>query len=113
MLLATTTAQQERGLMNQTSLHGFAGMVFQFDHPVEVAFYMQDTLMRLSIAWFRADGTFLSSTSMEPCPRAQTVCPTYSAGAPYQLAIEAPKGSLTSLGIGSGSSVQLGGPCAG
>ncbi|HUE58965.1 MAG TPA: DUF192 domain-containing protein [Acidimicrobiales bacterium] len=113
MLLATTTAQQDKGLMNQTSLHGFAGMVFQFAHPTQVAFFMKDTVIPLSIAWFRADGTFLSSTSMEPCPPAEFVCPTYSAGATYQLAIEAAKGSLTSLGIGPGSSVQLSGPCAG
>ena len=113
MLLATTTAQQQRGLMNQTSLHGFSGMVFQFDRPTETAFYMKDTPMPLSIAWFRADGSFLSSTEMEPCPPAESICPTYSAGAPYQFAIEAAKGALGSLGIGTGSSVQLSGPCAG
>ena len=111
-LLAKTTAQQERGLMNQTSLHGFVGMVFEFDHPTEVSFYMKDTLIPLSIAWFAADGSFLSSANMSPCPVGTVNCPTYGPGTRYGMAIEVPKGSLSGLGIGPGSSVQLGGPCA-
>jgi uncharacterized membrane protein (UPF0127 family) len=112
MLLASTTVQQERGLMNQTSLHGFSGMVFRFDRPTTVSFYMKDTLIPLSIAWFAADGGFLSSTTMEPCPPKTVVCPTYGPGQSYGLAIEVPKGGLGALGIGPGSSVQLSGPCA-
>jgi uncharacterized membrane protein (UPF0127 family) len=113
MLLATTTAQQERGLMNQTSLHGFAGMLFEFDRPTDVAFYMKDTLIPLSIAWFSADGSYLFSADMSPCPAKAKVCPTYGPGTRYGMAIEVPKGALTGLGIGPGSSVQTAGPCAG
>ncbi|HEX4865765.1 MAG TPA: DUF192 domain-containing protein [Acidimicrobiales bacterium] len=113
MLLASTPAQQQRGLMNQTSLHGFRGMVFEFDRPTDVTFYMKDTPVPLSIAWFAADGTFLSSTDMVPCPASTLICPTYSPQQRYGMAIEVPKGNLGGLGIGPGSSVQLGGPCAG
>jgi uncharacterized membrane protein (UPF0127 family) len=113
VLLATTTQQQERGLMKQTSLHGWPGMVFQFQAPTQVHFYMRDTLIPLSIAWFAADGGYVSSTNMEPCPSTAAACPTFAAGAPYQTAIEVEKGQLSSLGIGPGSSLQVGGPCSG
>jgi uncharacterized membrane protein (UPF0127 family) len=113
MLLASTTQQQELGLMNQTSLHGWPGMVFRFSAPTQVHFYMKDTLIPLSIAWFAADGGYVSSTNMQPCPATTTACPTFAAGAPYQTAIEVEKGGLSSLGIGPGSSIQLGGPCSG
>lgn len=99
--------------MNQTSLHGFAGMVFEFDRPTNVAFYMKDTVIPLSIAWFAADGGFLSSANMDPCPASRLSCPTYRPGEPYGTAIEVPKGNLGGLGIGPGSLVQLSGPCAG
>jgi uncharacterized membrane protein (UPF0127 family) len=113
MLLASSTHQQEVGLMNQTSLHGWPGMVFRFTAPTQVRFYMKDTLIPLSIAWFAADGRYVSSTNMEPCPVSTANCPTFAATAPYQTAIEVPKGGLSSLGIGPGSSLQLGGPCSG
>jgi uncharacterized membrane protein (UPF0127 family) len=113
MLLASTAAQQERGLMNQTSLHGFSGMVFNFARPTDVSFYMKDTLIPLSIAWFAADGSYLSSTDMKPCPARTIICPTYSPHARYGMAIEVPEGNLGGLGIGPGSSAQLSGPCAG
>ena len=113
MLLASTTAQQELGLMRQTSLHGFSGMVFEFHGTTDVAFYMKDTLIPLSIAWFRADGSFLSSADMPPCPAGTAVCPTYGPKSPFDLAIEVPRGNLHGLGLGPGSLVQLSGPCAG
>jgi uncharacterized membrane protein (UPF0127 family) len=112
-LLATTTAQQGRGLMNQTSLHGWPGMVFEFSAPTQVRFYMKDTLIPLSIAWFASDGSYVSSTNMDPCPAKVTPCPTFGAAAAYQTAIEVQKGGLAGLGIGPGSSIQLGGPCSG
>jgi hypothetical protein len=112
VLVASTQAQQNQGLMGQTSLHGFAGMAFTFTAPSTDLFYMKDTIIPLSIAWFDASGSFVSSLDMPPCPP-DAVCPTYGAGRPYQLALEVSTGRLGSLGIGPGSSAHLGGPCSG
>jgi hypothetical protein len=98
--------------MGQTSMHGFAGMAFTFAAPSNELFYMKDTLIPLSIAWFDARGTFVASLDMRPCPP-DALCPTYGAGRPYELALEVSTGRLGSLGIGPGSSVHLGGPCSG
>lgn len=111
-LEARTEAERERGLMAQRSLHGFAGMVFVFASPSSDLFYMKDTPMPLTVAWFDSAGLFIASATMPVCPSG-TVCPTYSAGRPFGLALEVPAGGLGHLGLGPGASAQLGGPCSG
>ena len=112
VLEATTQAQQEQGLMNQTSLGRYAGMAFVFGRPSRALFYMRDTPMPLSIAWFAGDGSYITSRTMPPCPPTTVSCPTYSPGVAYYLALEVPAGALPGLGIGPGSTVQLGGACS-
>jgi uncharacterized membrane protein (UPF0127 family) len=111
MLLATTPKQQARGLMGMTTLDGYDGMVFAFPADTETAFYMRNTPLPLSIAWFNDQGVFEGSADMSPCGN-QSGCPiTHSPGA-YRVAIEVQQGSLAELGIVDGSAVTIGGPCA-
>lgn len=109
-LEATTEAERERGLMGQKSLHGFAGMTFVFPSPSSALFYMKDTLIPLSLAWFDRSGRFIGSALMALCPPGAT-CPTYAAARPFSFALEVPAGGLDRLGIGPGSTVHLGGSC--
>ena len=109
-LLADTPEQHQRGLMGRTDLGGYDGMLFRFSADTSTSFYMKDTLMPLSIAWFSAQGFFVSSADMEPCP-VDTGCPTYGAAAPYRYALEVPKGGLPTLGIGPGAQLVVGGDC--
>jgi uncharacterized membrane protein (UPF0127 family) len=101
-LLAETAQQQARGLMDRTDMGGYDAMIFRFASDTTGSFYMKDTLMPLSIAWFDEGGRFVSSTDMEPCLNQRT-CPTYAATGPYRYALEVPKGQLGSLGIGPGT----------
>jgi uncharacterized membrane protein (UPF0127 family) len=109
-LLARTTAQQEQGLMFRRDLAGYAGMLFEWSSPTTDEFYMKNTLIPLSIAWFDQSGRFVSAADMAPCP-ADTACPLYPAAAPYTIALEVPQGGLGQLGIGPGASLVLAGPC--
>jgi len=108
--VADTEAQRQQGLMGRTDLAGYDAMVFVFPADTDVQFYMRNTPLPLSIAWFDAAGRYVSSTDMAPCPD-QPGCPTYAAAAPYRLALEVPQGGLRALGIGPGSSVAVGGGC--
>ncbi len=109
-LLAETAAQQARGLMNRTDLAGYDGMLFRFPSDTTNGFYMKDTPMPLSIAWFDAEGRFVSSADMEPCLD-RIDCPTYHATRPYRYALEVPQGGLAEMGIGPGSQLTVGGTC--
>lgn len=109
-LLAATDDQRARGLMEVTDLEGYTGMVFRYSADSTGGYHMQNTPMPLSIAWFAADGTFVSAADMEPCGD-RTDCPSYGATGPYRFALEVPLGQLPALGIGPGSRLELTGPC--
>jgi len=109
-LLADTSARQEIGLMNRTDLGGYDGMVFRFATDTTVAFYMKDTPLPLSIAFFDGNGQYVSGTDMAPCIH-QASCPTYPAARPYRLALEVAQGAMPRLGIGPGTRLVSTGPC--
>ena len=109
-LLAETWAQQGLGLMNRTDLGGYDGMLFKFASDTNGSFYMKDTPLPLSIAFFDATGDFVSTTDMAPCIH-QPSCPTYSAARPYRWALEVPQGALPRLAIGPGTRLVTGGAC--
>lgn len=109
-LLAETEAQQELGLMNRTDIGGYDGMLFRFSADTTVSFYMKDTPMPLSIAFFDSSGQFISTTDMAPCIDRPT-CPLFNAPRPYRYALEVPEGALPRLGIGPGTRLVSGGPC--
>jgi uncharacterized membrane protein (UPF0127 family) len=110
---AATPEDRARGLMGVTDLGGADGMAFLYDAPTEGDFWMRDTPTPLSIAFFAADGAFVSASDMVPClagPAAD--CPRYGAAGPYTTAIEVFAGDLAGLGIAAGSRLELvGAPC--
>jgi hypothetical protein len=106
---AATAAQRGRGLMGVTDLGEADGMVFVYEAPVNNRFWMGDTPLPLSIAWFDAAGAFVSADEMTPCltgPDAS--CARYGAAAAYQYALELPAGAIDELGVGAGSVLALG-----
>jgi uncharacterized protein len=104
---AGTIEQQTRGLMGVTDLGGADGMVFRYSAPVATQFWMRDTPMPLSIAFF-ADGAFVSSTDMVPCLTGPAAaCARYAAAAPYTDAVEVPQGGLADLLMVPGSRLEL------
>lgn len=109
-LLAETAAQQALGLMHRTDLGGYDGMLFKFASDTNTEFYMKDTPLPLSIAFFDAGGRFVSTADMAPCLDMPS-CPTYGADRPYRWALEVPQGALPGLGIGPGTTLVAGGPC--
>jgi len=109
-LLAETAAQQGLGLMNRADLAGYDGMLFKFASDTNASFYMKDTPLPLSIAFFDGSGQFVSTADMAPCIH-QATCPTFSAARPYRWALEVPQGALPRLAIGPGTRLTAGGPC--
>lgn len=109
-LLAATEESRRRGLMEQTDLRGYDAMVFRSPRPTTGTFFMRNTRIPLSIAFFDLYGRFVSAADMEPCPDQVERCPTYSAAGPYLYALEVTKGDLGRQGIGPGSVLSFPSP---
>lgn len=107
-LLADHPKTHERGLMGRENLGSYDAMIFSFAQDSTNAFYMPYVKFPISIAWFGADGTFISAADMERCEVEPAKCQRYAAAAPYRYAIETLKGGLVGLGIGAGSTLTLG-----
>jgi uncharacterized membrane protein (UPF0127 family) len=103
--IADTPGARRKGLMDRTSLPPDAGMAFLFDGPDSGAFWMKDTLIPLSVAFWGQDGRILVILDMDPC-RADP-CALYSPGASYVGAVEANRGYFGAHGIGKGDLVAL------
>ena len=103
--VADSEAEREVGLMGRTSLPTDAGMVFLFDAPTTVSFWMKDTLLPLSIAFWDADGRIVGILDMEPCEA--DPCPIYGPDVPYVGALEANLGFFADRGVAVGDEVRL------
>jgi uncharacterized membrane protein (UPF0127 family) len=108
LMAATTEAQRRRGLMRvlDESLGGYDGMLFEYPTSVQGAFWMRNTPLPLSIAFFDDTGRMVSRTDMAPCGDSKD-CPTYPPGAPYRFAIEMPQGRFPLVGIGRTASIRI------
>jgi uncharacterized membrane protein (UPF0127 family) len=93
--VADTFALRARGLMGVTDLQ-VDGMLFVFESPVQVSFYMLNTLIPLDIAFFAEDGSLLNLVTMTPCT--EEPCQTYPAAAPVKYALETTVGGFEGLG---------------
>jgi len=110
MWLAERADQRAVGLMHVTDLGGATGMVFVYDTARPVAYWMRDTPMALSIAFFGDDGGFVAADDMDPCEPGEP-CPHHPSGAPARVVVEVPRGGLGAIGAEPGSRIVVGGPC--
>ena len=101
--VAATEEQQERGLMFYRSLGPDQGMIFPYNPPQEVSFWMENTLIPLDIIFIRPDGTIARITNAKPLDR--TPLPS---GATIGAVLEIRGGRAAELGIREGDKVDWG-----
>ena len=99
--VAATLQTRETGLMNRFSLQQDHGMLFVFEAPQPLAFWMKDTYIPLSIAFVDRNGRILNIEDMRP----QDESTHWSKGLAL-YAIEMRQGWFVSRGIGEGDVVE-------
>jgi uncharacterized protein len=102
---ADTPDERERGLMERTSLGDGEGMVFLFDGPTDGEFWMKDTLIPLSIAFWDEAGRIVGIRDMDPCTA--DPCPTYGVADPYVGALEVNQGFFGAHGVVTGDRIEI------
>ena len=103
--LAEAAEQRQLGLMFRESLPKNAGMIFSFPRETTGGFWMKNTLIPLSIAFYDARGRIVRILDMEPC-RADP-CPVYDPGVPYRGALEVNKGAFRRWGVRAGDRIRV------
>lgn len=93
------------GLMNRPFLAADRGMLFEFDSPQSVAFWMRDTLIPLDMVFIR-DGVVVAVADRVP-PCRTWLCPTYGPQALVDSVIELKAGSAARLGLHPGKALRL------
>ena len=103
--VARTEEQQEIGLMYRRTLAPERGMLFVFEQPRYLKFWMKNTLIPLDMIFLRAGQIQAIIANVPPCYK--DPCPSYG---PYKMVdqvIELKAGEATKLGLKLNSSVDI------
>lgn len=104
--VAQTSQQQAIGLMGRNSLGENQGMLFPFDPPRSVSFWMKNVLIDLDMIFLRKGKVFAIEHRVPPCQT--TPCPTYGPkGATIDQVIELRGGRAAELGIQVGDRISI------
>jgi len=103
--LARTPAQQHTGLGSRKTLARNAGMAFLFSTDVREQFWMKNTSIPLSIAFWGKGGKILRILDMAPC-RADP-CRLYDPKVAFRGALEVNRGAFKRLGVRPGAVVTI------
>jgi uncharacterized membrane protein (UPF0127 family) len=103
--VAETSEQRQFGLMFRESLGARSGMVFLFFETTGGAFWMKNTLIPLSVAFFDDDGTIRAILDMEPCKK--DPCRLYHPGVSYTGALEVNQGAFDDWNVSVGDRITI------
>lgn len=90
--VADDEASRSHGLMFRQALPDNTGMLFVFEQEQQLAFWMKNTLIPLSIGYFDDQKTLIDIKEMIPAVAGELRPKTYVSAKPAMYALEVPKG---------------------
>jgi hypothetical protein len=103
--VARTRQQQARGLMFRPPLPENRGMLFPFDPPRPVQFWMRDVPVPLDMVFLRDGEIQAIAAEVPPCTSRN--CPVYGPATPVDQVIELRAGRAAELGLAVGDPVII------
>lgn len=103
--VARTPSEQAMGLMYRKSLPKNRGMLFPFNPPQPVNFWMKNTLIPLDMVFLHKGVVKAIATNVPPCT--SDPCPTYGPGTTIDQVIELRGGRASELGLKVGDRVTI------
>jgi uncharacterized membrane protein (UPF0127 family) len=99
--MASTPAEQAKGLMDRRELPEGQGMLFDFHHEQLTSFWMKNTYIPLDMIFIRGDGRILRIAE-NTVPLSEALIPS---GGPVRAVLEVSGGTAKKLGIAPGDRV--------
>lgn len=104
--LATTDETRRRGLMDRSSVPADHGMLFIFEQPQVLSFWMFNTLIPLDILFIDEQRRIIAIHAEVPPCQPPHRCPTYSSSGPARFVLEVNAGVAAKAGIRLGDEVR-------
>ncbi|MGA1819690.1 MAG: DUF192 domain-containing protein [Thermoplasmatota archaeon] len=106
--LASTPEERAKGLMNRTELSDSEGMVFYYEPPREVSFWMKGTLIPLDMVFVSPEFIVVKVSQADPEPGVpDNELTRYPSGEPVRYVIEMNKGLAGENGVVAGTEVMV------
>jgi hypothetical protein len=99
--LAVTSEQREIGLMFRKDMPQNEGMLFIFENPSRLCFWMKNTLLPLTAAFVADDGTIVNLENMKP----QTT-ESHCSAKPVRFVLEMNQGWFAKKGVKPGAKLS-------
>jgi hypothetical protein len=103
--VARTPIEQSMGLMYRPPLPDDRGMLFPFNPPRPVRFWMKNTPQPLDMVFLLDDQVKAVIPNVPPC--ASDPCPTYGPGMEVNQVLELRAGRASELGIEAGDRIKI------
>jgi uncharacterized protein len=103
--VAQTPEQQQIGLMYRTALAADRGMLFPFNPPRPVQFWMKNVSIHLDMVFLRQGKVVAIAAAVPPCKTEP--CPTYGPTATIDQVIELRGGRAQEIGLKVGDRVKV------
>ncbi|NJO42595.1 MAG: DUF192 domain-containing protein [Cyanobacteria bacterium CRU_2_1] len=103
--VARTPQEQAMGLMFRSVLPDDRGMLFPFEPPRSVNFWMKNVPVALDMVFLRDGEVKAIAASVPPCDT--NPCPTYGPQTPIDQVIELRSGRAAELGLEVGDRVEI------
>jgi len=109
LMLAKTAQQQMYGLMFRTALGADEGMLFCYDTPRQMSFWMKNTILPLDLIFFDADLRITEFIKgMKPGIGVRDILlPRYTSALPAQYALELASGTIDAWSLRPGERLEI------
>jgi len=99
--VAATSEQREIGLMFRKNMPQHEGMLFVFESPSRLCFWMKNTLLPLTAAFIAEDGTIVNLENMKPL-----TTDSHCSAKPVRFVLEMNQGWFAKKGVKAGSKIS-------
>jgi hypothetical protein len=107
--VADNDSERAEGLMYRESLASDHGMVFVYDRPQSLSFWMKNTLIPLDMIFVAANGTVLNVEHADVPAENSTDYGSYTSDGFAQYVVEVNRGFANRTGVGPGTEVEFSG----